>query len=37
MIDEIQRHSDIFDVPETVVLYGYTPDQAMTLRRILEG
>lgn len=37
MIDEIQRHAAIFDVPETVVLFGYTPDQAMTLRRILEG
>lgn len=37
MVDEILRHGDHFDVPETVVLYGFTDEEAMTLRRLLAG
>lgn len=35
MIDEILRHGDQSEVPESVVLYGFTDDQATTLRRLL--
>jgi O-acetyl-ADP-ribose deacetylase (regulator of RNase III) len=35
MIAAIRAHAERSDVPETVVLYGYTPDQATTLRRLL--
>jgi O-acetyl-ADP-ribose deacetylase len=36
MIDEIRAHGAVCEVPATVVLYGFTPEQAMTLRRLLD-
>lgn len=36
MVAAIRAHAARSDVPETVVLYGYTPDQATTLRRLLS-
>lgn len=35
MVDEIHAHAQTSDVPETVVIYGFTPDQATTFRRLL--
>lgn len=35
MLEEIRDHGRTFTLPEVVVLYGYTPDQATTLRRLL--
>jgi O-acetyl-ADP-ribose deacetylase (regulator of RNase III) len=35
MIDEIRRHVELHEVPETVAIFGYTDEQAMTLRRLL--
>ncbi len=37
MIDEILRYGDNAEVPESVVLYGFTDDQATMLRRLLAG
>jgi len=36
MVREIRAHGEAHELPETVVLYGYTEAQAATLRRILE-
>jgi hypothetical protein len=36
MVAAIRAHAARSDVPETVVLYGYTPEQATTLRRLLS-
>ncbi len=36
MVREIRTHGETHDLPETVVLFGYTEPQATMLRRILE-
>jgi O-acetyl-ADP-ribose deacetylase (regulator of RNase III) len=37
MLIEIRAHGEHRNLPETVVLYGYTTDQADELRRLLES
>ncbi len=34
MVDEIHAHAAVSNLPEIVVLYGYTEDDAATLRRL---
>lgn len=36
MVDEIRRHAVANDLPEDVVLYGFTPEDAAALTRVVE-
>ena len=37
MVEEIRDHAVGHDLPEDVVLYGYTAEDAATLHRVVEG
>jgi len=37
MLEEVHAHGATAELPETVVFYGYSPDQAAALRRIIAG
>lgn len=37
MVDVMLEHGAVHELPESVALYAYTPDQAVGLRRVLDG